>query len=65
MAMLDQKNAMNNLGKEELKEINGGTTITGTIINAFTTCLKTVYDMGRSLGNSIRRINERKICPIS
>lgn len=65
MAMLDQKNVMNRIEKDELKEIDGGLSITGTIINAFTTGMKTVFEIGRSLGNSIRRFKEGKICEIS
>lgn len=64
MDTLDQKNAMNNLSSKELKEIEGGTSITGTIINAFTSSMKTLFDFGRSLGNSIRRIKEDKLCTI-
>lgn len=65
MAMLDQKNAMNKMEKEELKEIDGGISISGTIVTAFTNGIKTVFDIGRSLGNSIRRFREGKICEIS
>ena len=64
MGMLDQKNVMNKLNKDELHEIEGGTSITGTIISAFTNTLKTVYEIGRSLGNAFRRIKEDKLCTI-
>ena len=64
MGMLDQKNVMNKLNDKELKELEGGTSITGTIINAFTSTLKTVYEFGRSLGNALRRIKEDKLCEI-
>lgn len=65
MDMLDQKNVIRKLNKNELKEIDGGLSITGTIINAFTESIKTIYDIGRSLGNSIRRLKEGKLCEIS
>ena len=64
MDSLDQKNVMNKLNNSELKEIEGGTSITGTIINAFTSSMKTLFEFGRSLGNSIRRIKEDKLCSI-
>ncbi len=64
MDMLDQKNVMNKINRNELREIDGGISITGTIINAFTDAIKTVYDFGRSLGNSFRRIKEDKLCEI-
>ena len=62
--MLIQKNVMNRIKKEELKQIDGGTSITGTIISAFTSAIKTVYDIGRSLGNAFRRIKEDKLCEV-
>ena len=64
MVMLDQKNVMNKLSKEELSNIDGGTSITGTLISAFTNSLKTVYEFGRSLGNAFRRIKEGKLCEV-
>ena len=64
MDTLIQKNVMNKLSKKELQEIDGGTSITGTIISAFTNTLKTVYDFGRSLGNAFRRIKEDKLCEV-
>ena len=65
MDMLDQKNALINLEREELKELDGATSITGSLITAFTRAFKTIFDFGRSLGNSIRRIKEGKMCAIS
>ena len=64
MDTLDQKNVMNKLNRSELHEIEGGTSITGTIISAFTNTLKTVYEFGRSLGNAFRRIKEDKLCEV-
>lgn len=64
MDSLDQKNVMNKLDSNELKEIDGGTSITGTLLNAFTSALKTVFDFGRSLGNALRRIKDDKLCEV-
>lgn len=64
MDMLDQKNVMNRLNSEELKKIDGGT-ITGALVSAFESTLKTIFDFGKSLGTSLRRINEDKMCKIS
>lgn len=63
--MLDQRSVMNKIEKQELKEIDGGLSISGTIINAFTNGMKTIFEVGRSLGNSMRRIKEGKMCEIS
>ena len=56
---------MNKLKTYELREIDGGFSLTGAIIEAFTSGLETIVDIGRSLGSSIRRINEGKLCELS
>lgn len=65
MDTLDHKNAITKLNKEELKSIDGGVSFSGTLFNAFTTGMKTVFEMGRSFGNALRRIKEKKLCEIS
>ena len=55
---------MEKINKEELREIDGGDTITGTLISAISQGLKTIVDIGRSLGSSIRRIKDKRICEI-
>lgn len=50
--------------KEELLMIAGGVNLTGTIINAFATGIKTIMDVGRSLGTAIRRLYSGKLCSI-
>ena len=64
MDLLDQRNVMNRLNKEELMEIDGGFSITGSLVNAFISAFKTVYDFGRSLGSAFRRIKEDKLCEV-
>lgn len=55
-----------NVSKEELKQINGGSTsLTGSLIDAFTDAVKTIFEVGKSLGSSVRRIKEKKLCEIS
>lgn len=54
-----------NISKEELRQINGGTSITGSLIDAFTDAVKTIFEVGKSLGSSFRRIKENKLCKIS
>ncbi len=51
------------LNKEQLKNIDGGS-ISGTLISAFTSGIKAIFDIGKSLGNSIRRITEGKLCEV-
>lgn len=65
MVMLDQKNVMSKVSKDELEKLDGGTSLTGSLINAFTDGIKTIFDLGRSLGTSFRRVEENKMCAIS
>jgi len=54
---------MNKLKEKELYEINGGG-ISGTLINAITSVGKFIYDVGRALGGSIRRIVGGTYCQL-
>ncbi len=55
---------MKNISELELKDIIGGTSISGSLINAITSLIDFVYDIGKSIGSSIRRISSDKICSI-
>ncbi|MBR1385522.1 MAG: hypothetical protein IJ568_01685 [Bacilli bacterium] len=55
---------MERITKEELKNLDGGDTITGTLITAISQGLKTLVDIGRSFGSSIRRIKDKRLCEI-
>ena len=48
----------------ELNLIDGGLSISGTLINAFTGGIKIVLELGRSLGSAIRRGSSRKYCSL-
>ncbi|MDD2203170.1 MAG: hypothetical protein PHT75_03355 [Bacilli bacterium] len=48
---------------EELNNVRGGS-ISGSLINAFARSIETILDVGRSLGNAIRRIRSRSICKL-
>ncbi len=54
---------MINLNKDDLVLVEGGS-ISGTVINAFCRGITTLLDLGRSLGNAIRRIGSNNICPL-
>ena len=56
---------MHKLKTYELREIDGGFSLTGTLIEAFTDGLETILAIGRSFGSSLRRLNEGKLCEIS
>ncbi len=49
------------LKRAELLEIYGGS-INGTLINAFARAINSLLDLGRSLGNAIRRIASGNLC---
>lgn len=53
---------MQKLTEEELVILVGGFSITGTIINAFTSAGKFIYSMGQQFGSAIRRIGTNKMC---
>ncbi len=51
--------------KNDLLAINGGLDISGAIVNAFTSGIKTIFDIGKSLGTSIRRLMVGNLCAIN
>jgi len=55
---------MKKLTAKDLDFVIGGTTISGTLINSFTNIVKVLMDAGRSVGSSIRRISENKVCSL-
>lgn len=52
------------LEKEELLNIVGGISITGTLINSICRGINSILEVGRSLGSAIRRIGGGKMCPV-
>lgn len=57
---------MKELDKNQLCETNGGGgySITGSLVDAVVGGLKAIFDFGKSLGFSIRRMTEGTLCPI-
>lgn len=56
---------MKRVDNYELDCIFGGSSsISGTVINAFTNIIKVLMDAGRSVGSSIRRVSENNLCPL-
>ena len=62
--MQDQFLVGNNLSIKELKNIYGGTSITPSIVNAFTSSIKILYEIGQNFGSSIRRIIMKDLCDL-
>lgn len=54
------------LKTSELYEIEGGSgpKITGSIISAMEKAVKTVFNIGRRLGSTTRRLFYHNICPL-
>lgn len=52
------------LTSTELCLVIGGLDFTGTLINAFTSGIKVILDVGRSLGTSFRRLSGNNLCPV-
>ncbi len=55
---------MKELTKKEMLDINGGTSITASMLNAVYRLIDAVYNVGESLGSYIRRKVEGKMCDI-
>lgn len=54
---------MKELSNKQLMSIVGGS-ISGSFINAFARGIQALMDVGRSLGNAIRRIKGNSICKL-
>lgn len=54
---------MNRLNDMQLMEVNGGT-ISGSVMQYAAKFLTTIFDLGRALGSSIRRIYSDTACSI-
>jgi hypothetical protein len=50
------------LHKEQMLLIEGGLSISGTLINSFSSLIKSLMDVGRSFGTAIRRVSNGKLC---
>lgn len=50
--------------KDLLLIVGGASTLSGTILNQLNKLINILVDSGKSLGSSIRRISEDKICPL-
>ena len=55
---------MNTLDNEKLNLLSGGETVSGTLVTALTSGIKAIFDVGRSLGSSVRRLSSDEICPL-
>ncbi len=55
---------MQELTQEELELTEGGVTISSALLNSFSSIIKILLEVGRSLGSSIRRIESDQVCPI-
>lgn len=66
MDMLDRLNVakLEALDHNMLCQIIGGAAVSGTLINAITSGLKLLLELGRSLGTAIKRISNKKTCSV-
>lgn len=55
---------MRQLETNELIQIIGGTSITGSLINAVGTIIKTILDVSRRVGSFIRRWQDQSFCEL-
>lgn len=52
------------LTNEQMLEIIGGASITAAFLNGLSRAITTIMDLGRTLGSSIRRGFNGKVCPV-
>ncbi len=52
------------MNKNDLLNIVGGVSITGTLLNALYKGINAIMDVGRSLGSALRRLSDGKMCPV-
>lgn len=50
------------LDRNEMLQINAGSTISGTLVNAIWTGAKVFVDIGRYAGSAIRRFVDKNLC---
>ena len=62
MVMQDHQGVADRLSNQELLFVSGGRSISGTLVNAFTSAFKTVYGFGQDFGSAIRRLISRNLC---
>lgn len=55
---------MRELSNKEMLNVEGGGSITGSMLNAVYKIIDTIYSIGESLGSYIRRAVEKKMCNI-
>lgn len=49
---------------EKMLSVVGGISLTGSIVNAISSLVKTIYSIGQGVGGAIRRIGTGKVCKI-
>ena len=62
MDMQGHLDVVDKLSNNELQMIVGGKSISGTLINAFTSAFKTLYGFGQDFGGAMRRFRKRQLC---
>lgn len=50
------------LSKEESYLVCGGASVSGSLLNAVSRLVKTIYDIGYALGSAIKRVTSKKYC---
>lgn len=55
---------MSEIKKEQLKKIEGGFDLNGTMLNYMVKGVEAIFDIGRSIGTAIRRTISGNICPL-
>ena len=51
--------------KEKLKNVYGGESITGPVVEGLESIIQLLYGAGKSVGEAIRRLTEGQVCPLT
>ena len=55
---------MISINEKEYELIEGGLSVSGSLMNSFTSAIKIILELGRSVGSALRRGSNGKFCKI-
>ncbi len=55
---------MKKINNNKLYDIDGGFSLSGTLVNAFSNIINRIHSVGQSFGSALRRLSSKKICKV-
>ena len=56
---------MKEINKEEMLKVIGGAGFKASFLSSIVRGVNSFLDVGRSIGSAIRRLSEKKVCPLN